>query len=126
MTSSALAQRVGDRACVVAAGVTGSGRTMIGKLIGAVAVRDEITAQARAAAAADSQVETVFEIGGQDSKYISLVAGQVADFQMNKVCAAGTVEEVAAGEDLEDRFLQLVGGRHAAARYFADRPPPRR
>ena len=87
---ASLAQRVGDRACVVAAGVTGSGRTMIGKLIGADAVRDEITAQARAAAAADSQVDTVFEIGGQDSKYISLVAGQVADFQMNKVCAAGT------------------------------------
>ena len=96
---ASLAQRVGDRACVVAAGVTGSGRTMIGKLIGADAVRDEITAQARAAAAADSQVDTVFEIGGQDSKYISLVAGQVADFQMNKVCAAGTgsfVEEQAA------------------------------
>ena len=96
---ASLAQRVGDRACVVAAGVTGSGRTMIGKLIGADAVRDEITAQARAAAAADSQMDTVFEIGGQDSKYISLVAGQVADFQMNKVCAAGTgsfVEEQAA------------------------------
>ena len=96
---ASLAQRVGGRACVVAAGVTGSGRTMIGKLIGADAVRDEITAQARAAAAADSQVDTVFEIGGQDSKYISLVAGQVADFQMNKVCAAGTgsfVEEQAA------------------------------
>lgn len=96
---ASLAQRVGDRACVVAAGVTGSGRTMIGKLIGADAVRDEITAQARAAAAADSHVDTVFEIGGQDSKYISLVAGQVADFQMNKVCAAGTgsfVEEQAA------------------------------
>lgn len=46
---ASLARRVGDRACVVAAGVTGSGRTMIGKLIGADAVRDEITAQARAA-----------------------------------------------------------------------------
>ena len=96
---ASLAARVGDRAQVVAAGVTGSGRTMIGKLIGADAVRDEITAQARAAAAADPQADTVFEIGGQDSKYISLAAGQVADFQMNKVCAAGTgsfVEEQAA------------------------------
>lgn len=94
-----LAQRVGSRAHVVAAGVTGSGRTMIGNLIGADAVRDEITAQARAAAAADPLVDTVFEIGGQDSKYIGLAAGQVADFQMNKVCAAGTgsfVEEQAA------------------------------
>ena len=31
------------------------------------------------------------------------------------VCAAGTVDEVASGEELEDRFLQLVGGRHEAA-----------
>lgn len=43
--------------------------------------------------------DTVFEIGGQDSKYISLQGGEVADFQMNKICAAGTdsfVEEQAA------------------------------
>ena len=95
---SSLAERVGDKAHVVAAGCTGSGRTMIGNFIGADAVRDEITAQARGAAQADPQVDTVFEIGGQDSKYISLAHGQVSDFQMNKVCAAGTgsfVEEQA-------------------------------
>ena len=45
------------------------------------------------------EADTVFEIGGQDSKYISLQGGEVADFQMNKICAAGTgsfVEEQAA------------------------------
>ena len=39
----------------------------------------------------------------------------VAVINAGRVCAAGTVDEVAAGEDLEERFLQLVGGRHAAA-----------
>lgn len=39
----------------------------------------------------------------------------VAVVNKGQVCAAGTVEQVAAGEDLEERFLQLVGGRHAAA-----------
>ncbi|WP_241222792.1 ABC transporter ATP-binding protein [Bifidobacterium samirii] len=39
----------------------------------------------------------------------------VAVVNAGRVCAAGTIEEVAAGEDLEERFLQLVGGRHAAA-----------
>lgn len=39
----------------------------------------------------------------------------VAVIDKGMVKAAGTVEEVAAGEDLEDRFLDLVGGRHAAA-----------
>lgn len=71
-------------------GVTGSGRTLIGNLIGADVVKDEITAQAKAASFLDETVNTVFEIGGQDSKYISLKQGVVVDFQMNKICAAGT------------------------------------
>lgn len=82
----------------LAVGITGSGRERIGRMIGADAVRDEITAQARAAAHCFPDADTVFEIGGQDSKYISLKDGKVADFRMNKICAAGTgsfVEEQA-------------------------------
>ena len=75
---------------VAGVGVTGSGRHMIGRLVGADLVRDEITAQARAAVAMDPEVDTIFEIGGQDSKYIALENGVVTDFQMNKICAAGT------------------------------------
>ncbi len=84
---------------VLGVGVTGSGRERIGRMMGADAIRDEITAQARAASHFVPKADTVFEIGGQDSKYISLKNGQVADFQMNKICAAGTgsfVEEQAA------------------------------
>lgn len=84
---------------ILGVGVTGSGRERIGRMMGADAVRDEITAQARAASFWAPDVDTVFEIGGQDSKYISLKDGQVVDFQMNKICAAGTgsfVEEQAA------------------------------
>lgn len=66
---------------LLAVGVTGSGRERIGRLIGADAVRDEITAQARAAIQCMPKADTVFEIGGQDSKYISLQNGQVADFK---------------------------------------------
>ena len=82
-----------------AVGVTGSGRERVGKRIGADAVRDEITAQAKGAAHWVPEADTVFEIGGQDSKYISIQNGEVVDFQMNKICAAGTgsfVEEQAA------------------------------
>ena len=84
-------------------GVTGSGRTRIGQMLGADTVRDEITAQAKAAARVDPLVDTVFEIGGQDSKYISIKDGDVKDFMMNKICAAGTgsfVEEQAARMDI--------------------------
>ncbi|RSX54893.1 ABC transporter [Bifidobacterium dolichotidis] len=39
----------------------------------------------------------------------------VAVINDGQVAAAGTIDEVAAGRDLEDRFLELVGGRHEAA-----------
>ncbi|MFQ5466302.1 MAG: acyl-CoA dehydratase activase-related protein, partial [Thermodesulfobacteriota bacterium] len=60
-----------------------------------------ITAQATAAAVIDPEVDTIFEIGGQDSKYIALKDGVVVDFDMNKVCAAGT------GSFLEEQAERL-------------------
>jgi predicted CoA-substrate-specific enzyme activase len=71
-------------------GTTGSGRYLTADFVGADVVRNEITAQARAALAHDPSVDTIFEIGGQDSKYISLRHGAVVDFAMNSACAAGT------------------------------------
>ncbi|MCK5132367.1 MAG: CoA activase [Candidatus Sabulitectum sp.] len=92
---------------VLGVGVTGSGRYMTGDFVGADVVRNEISAQARAAVEIDSEVDTIFEIGGQDSKYISIHNGRVIDFEMNKVCAAGTgsfLEEQAEklGVEIED------------------------
>ncbi|MGC6175089.1 acyl-CoA dehydratase activase [Lacrimispora sp. 38-1] len=83
-------KKYGDRIAIDAVGVTGSGRYLIGQMVGADIIKDEITAQARAAVYADPKVDTVFEIGGQDSKYISMKNGEAVDFQMNKICAAGT------------------------------------
>lgn len=34
-------------------------------------------------------VDTIFEIGGQDSKFIRIRDGVVVDFIMNEACAAG-------------------------------------
>ncbi len=85
-----IGNRLGDKVIVDAVGVTGSGRYLIGKMVGADAVKDEITAQARAAVQVYPETDTVFEIGGQDSKFISINNGEVVDFQMNKICAAGT------------------------------------
>ncbi len=79
-----------SRVTVQGVGVTGSGRYLTGDFVGADVIRNEITAQARAAIAIDPGVDTIFEIGGQDSKYISLSHGAVVDFTMNSACAAGT------------------------------------
>lgn len=80
----------GNKIEVVGVATTGSGRYMVGDIIGADVIKDEITAQAKAAVALDPEVDTIFEIGGQDSKFISIKNGKVVDFQMNKICAAGT------------------------------------
>ena len=85
-----IGEEVGDRVRVIGVGTTGSGRYLIGDFVGADIVKNEITAQATAAINIDSTVDTIFEIGGQDSKYISLDNKTVIDFEMNKACAAGT------------------------------------
>jgi predicted CoA-substrate-specific enzyme activase len=92
---------VGEFVEVIGAGTTGSGRYLTGDFIGADTIQNEITAQATAAIDYDPTVDTIFEIGGQDSKYISIENGVVVDFEMNKVCAAGT------GSFLEEQAEKL-------------------
>jgi predicted CoA-substrate-specific enzyme activase len=82
--------QIKDKVQILGVGTTGSGRYLTGDFVGADVVHNEITAQAIAAINIDPQVDTIFEIGGQDSKYIGLQDGAVVDFEMNKVCAAGT------------------------------------
>ena len=69
---------------------TGSGRNVVGDFLNADLIIDEITAHARGAVEIDPDIDTIFEIGGQDAKYISVTNSYPLDFDMNKVCAAGT------------------------------------
>jgi predicted CoA-substrate-specific enzyme activase len=87
---------------VIGLGVTGSGRQIAGLHAMASAVVNEIIAHATAAAYFDKDVDTIFEIGGQDAKYTYLVQGVPADYAMNEACSAGTGSflEEAAGETL--------------------------
>jgi predicted CoA-substrate-specific enzyme activase len=94
---------------------TGSGRYLTSDFVGGDVVKNEITAQARGALEIDPDVDTIFEIGGQDSKFISLDHGHVVDFEMNKVCAAGTgsfLEEQAErlGISIKGQFADLAFG----------------
>ncbi|WP_028307103.1 acyl-CoA dehydratase activase [Desulfitibacter alkalitolerans] len=86
---------------VLGVGATGSGRYLAGSFVGADTIIDEITAQAKAAHTIDKEVDTIIEIGGQDSKFIRLEKGVVSDFEMNKICAAGT------GSFLEEQAKKL-------------------
>ncbi len=111
-------EKWGDRVIVRAVGTTGSGRELIGALVGADTINDEITAHQTGAAFIaerlfDEQVDTIFEIGGQDSKFIAIENGVVVDFTMNEACAAGTgsfLEEQAIkmGISIIDEFAELA------------------
>jgi len=108
-----IGKEIGNMVEIAGVGTTGSGRYMIADFVGADIVKNEITAQARAAIEIDPEVDTIFEIGGQDSKYISLRDGVILDFEMNKACAAGTgsfLEEQAEKLDIsiKEEFSRLA------------------
>lgn len=94
-----------------AVGITGSGRKFLAEIIGADAVLNEITAHSLGGLHFFPQVDTIFDIGGQDSKFIRIKNGTVVDFAMNKVCSAGTgsfLEEMSEllGLKIQDEFAQ--------------------
>jgi predicted CoA-substrate-specific enzyme activase len=82
--------RLPSGAVVRGVAATGSAREMVGAVVGADLIKNEITCQAVAAVDYDPAVRTVVEIGGQDSKIIIVRDGLVTDFGLNTVCAAGT------------------------------------
>src|ERR1019366_5590007 len=88
-------QRIwGDRLEIRGVGTTGSGRELIAEFVGADVVNDEITAHKTGAIHVSTTlggepVDTIFEIGGQDSKFISIENGVVVDFAMNEAYAPG-------------------------------------
>ncbi|MDD5063655.1 MAG: acyl-CoA dehydratase activase [Phycisphaerae bacterium] len=118
-TLDIIGKKVGGKVNICGAATTGSGRYLIGDFIGADVVINEITAQAKGAAIVDPMVDTIFEIGGQDSKYISLENGVVVDFTMNHACAAGT------GSFLEEQAqrLDISIDRQFAEQAFSCREP---
>ena len=71
-------------------GTTGSARNLIGIMVDANIVKNEIMAHAIGTIAKYPDVRTILEIGGQDSKIILIENGIIKDYAMNTLCAAGT------------------------------------
>jgi predicted CoA-substrate-specific enzyme activase len=92
---------------ILGIGTTGSGRYLAGRFLKADVIHNEITTQMMSAHKYFPEADTVFEIGGQDSKYIHMRAGRIHDFTMNKICSAGT------GSFLEEQAEQMnIGIEH--------------
>ena len=56
---------------IVGVGTTGSARKLIGSILNANIVKNEITAHAIGTLSKYPDIKTILEIGGQDSKYIN-------------------------------------------------------
>lgn len=75
---------------IIQSAVTGSAREMVSVYLDNALSFNEILAHSRAAREEIEQVDTLFEIGGQDSKFISFLNGVPVDYAMNDGCSAGT------------------------------------
>ncbi|MGA6924458.1 MAG: acyl-CoA dehydratase activase, partial [Desulfosarcina sp.] len=106
------------RVPIVGLGVCGSGRQIAGLHAQTDGVINEIIAHCTAAVHFDPEVDTLFEIGGQDAKYTHITAGVASDYAMNEACSAGTgsfLEESAhetLGIQVRDIADQALRGKH--------------
>ncbi len=88
---------------IIGLGVCGSGRQIAGLHALTEGIINEIIAHAVAAVHFDPDVDTLFEIGGQDAKYTYITAGVPSDYAMNEACSAGT------GSFLEESAYETLG-----------------
>ena len=104
---------------IAAAGTTGSARRLVGAMIGAEVIKNEITAHAVGTTTLHPEVRTILEIGGQDSKIICVENGVAVDYAMNTLCAAGTGAFLSSqahrlGVEVEDFGAIALGAKRAA------------
>ncbi|WP_076750795.1 acyl-CoA dehydratase activase [Desulfatitalea tepidiphila] len=109
-----------DQIEIIGLGVCGSGRQIAGLHALTDGVINEIIAHATASVYFDWDVDTIFEIGGQDAKYTYITNGVPSDYAMNEACSAGT------GSFLEESALETLGvpmDQIAPVALGARRPP---
>ena len=102
---------------IVGVGATGSARRLVGSIVGATVVKNEITAHAVGTTTFHPEVRTILEIGGQDSKIILVENGIAVDYAMNTLCAAGTGAFLSSqarrlGIDVEDMGRLALQSAH--------------
>ena len=97
-----MAADIGDAPITISlAATTGSSREILGVFLETQGVYNEIIAHSVGTTHFSKDVDTIFEIGGQDAKYVLLKNGVPIDYAMNEACSAGTgsfLEESAQGD----------------------------
>jgi predicted CoA-substrate-specific enzyme activase len=86
---------------IVVAATTGSSREILGVFMETAGIYNEIIAHTVGTTYFDKHIDTIFEIGGQDAKYVFIKNNVPIDYAMNEACSAGTgsfLEESAKGD----------------------------
>ena len=86
---------------ITLAATTGSSRELLGVFLETPAVYNEIIAHSVGTTFYKEDIDTIFEIGGQDAKYVFIKNKVPIDYAMNEACSAGTgsfLEESAQGD----------------------------
>ncbi len=99
--SRVLEQIGGARPRISLAATTGSSRELLGMFLETAGVYNEIIAHTVGTTYFEQDADTIFEIGGQDAKYVHLNNSVPIDYAMNEACSAGTgsfLEESAQGD----------------------------
>ena len=103
---------IGDGEITISlASTTGSSREILGVFLETPAVYNEIIAHSVGTTYFKKDIDTIFEIGGQDAKYVYLKNIVPIDYAMNEACSAGTgsfLEESARG-DLNIEHAHEIG-----------------
>ncbi|MCK5690894.1 activase, partial [Myxococcota bacterium] len=102
---------------IVLTATTGSSRELLGTFLETPGVYNEIIAHTYGTTHYEPKVDTIFEIGGQDAKYVSINNSVPVDYAMNEACSAGTgsfLEESASG-DLNIKSAHEIGPLALAA-----------
>ncbi len=109
---SQIREQIGDSKILISlAATTGSSREILGVFVETAGVYNEIIAHATGTTYFKKDIDTIFEIGGQDAKYVYLKNGVPIDYAMNEACSAGTgsfLEESASG-DLNITDVKQIG-----------------
>ena len=108
-----------DNYQIEATGTTGSARKLVGDMVNATVIKNEITAHAVGTTTLHPDARTILEIGGQDSKIILVENGVAVDYAMNTLCAAGTGAFLSSqskrlGVDVEEFGKIALSSKHPA------------
>lgn len=116
----ALKAQVPENVKITSIGVTGSGRQIVGLFTLTDAIVNEIIAHTTAAVYFDPEVDTIFEIGGQDAKYTYITNRVPSDYAMNEACSAGTGSFL---EESAKETLNIVTEDIASFALKGNKPP---